>query len=148
MAFTLIFGNNFITDSPQSVKIYEKVLFLLNEDEHGPYLTTQIFDSSGDNIIVRVERNISTFYDSKQFVRKHNERNHLLIDNKDGENILQSRVLDKNTILVSGVFSFKEFVLISTQNYIVLPSGNKMMHDRVSARKGSVRITDEGIKPE
>jgi hypothetical protein len=56
--------------------------------------------------------------------------------------------LDKNTILVSGVFSSKEFVLISTQNYIVLPSGNKMMHDRVSARKGSVRITDEGIKPE
>jgi hypothetical protein len=148
MAYTLIFGNNFITDSPQSVKIYDKILFLLNEDEDGPYLTTQIFDSSGDNIIVKVERNISTFYDSKQFVRKHNERNYLLIDNKGGENILQSRVLDKNTILVSGVFSFKEFVLISTQNYIVLPSGSKMMHDRVSARKGSVRITHEGIKPE
>jgi hypothetical protein len=56
--------------------------------------------------------------------------------------------LDKKTILVSGIFSFKEFVLVSTQNYIVLPGGKKMMYDRVSARNGSVIIIDEGIKQE
>jgi hypothetical protein len=53
--------------------------------------------------------------------------------------------LDKKTILVSGIFSFKEFVLVSTQNYIVLPSGKKMMHNRVSARNGPVLIINEGI---
>lgn len=148
MAYTLLFGNNFISESPQCVKIYDKVLFVLNEDDNGPYLSTQIFDSSGENIIVKVERNVCTYYDSQELDRKHNERNYLLIDNKYGENILQSRVLDKKTILVSGIFSFKEFVLVSTQNYIVLPSGKKMMYDRVSARNGSVIIIDEGIKQE
>ena len=148
MAYTLLFGNNFISESPQCVKIYDKVLFVLNEDDNGPYLSTQIFDSSGENIIVKVERNVCTYYDSQELDRKHNERNYLLIDNKYGENILQSRVLDKKTILVSGIFSFKEFVLVSTQNYIVLPGGKKMMYDRVSARNGSVIIIDEGIKQE
>jgi hypothetical protein len=72
-----------------------------------------------------------------------------LLINKQGEIILQSRILDKKTILVSGKFSFKEFVLIATQNYIILPNGKKMMHNRVRANDGSVKVTaDEGIKPE
>lgn len=145
MVYTLLFGNNFISESPRCVKIQKKVLFDLNEDDNGPYLSTQIFDSSGENIIVKVERNVCTYYNSQELVRKHNERNYLLIDNKNGENTLQSRVLDKKTILVSGIFSFKEFVLVSTQNYIVLPSGKKMMHNRVSARNGPVLIINEGI---
>jgi hypothetical protein len=145
MVYTLLFGNNFISESPRCVKIHNKVLFDLNEDDNGPYLSTQIFDSSGENIIVKVERNICTYYNSQELVRKYNERNYLLIDNKYGENTLQSRVLDKKTILVSGIFSFKEFVLVSTQNYIVLPSGKKMMHNRVSARNGPVLIINEGI---
>ena len=148
MVYTLLFGNNFISESPRSVKIYNKVLFDLNEDDNGPYLSTQIFDSSGENIIVKVERNICTYYNSQELVRKYNERNYLLIDNKYGENTLQSRVLDKKTILVSGIFSFKDFALVSTQNYIVLPNGKKMMHNRVSARNGSVIIIDEGIRKE
>ena len=145
MSYTLLFGNNFIYDSPQSVKINDKILFYLGEDENGPYLTAEILYSTGENIIVKVERNVCTYYNSQELVRKYNERNYLLIDNKYGENTLQSRVLDKKTILVSGIFSFKEFVLVSTQNYIVLPSGKKMMHNRVSARNGPVLIINEGI---
>jgi hypothetical protein len=80
---------------------------------------------------------------------EHNERNHILINNHEGENIIQSRILDKKTILISGVFSYKDFIVTVTQNYILLPNGKKVMHDRVSARSGSVRITyDEGIIPE
>jgi hypothetical protein len=148
MVYTLLFGNNFISESPRSVKVNNKVLFDLNEDDNGPYLSTLIFDSSGEKIIVKVERNVCTYYNSQELVRKHNERNYVLIDNKYGENTLQSRVLDKKTILVSGIFSFKEFVLVSTQNYIVVPSGKKMMYNRVSARNGSVVIMNEGIREE
>ena len=146
MTFTLLFGNNFIQESPKSVKFNDKVLFLLNEDSVGPYITAQIYDWTGDNLIVNVQKNICT-YCSHELVKKYNERNYILINNNEGENILQSRVLDKETILVSGLFSFKEFVLLVTQNYIVLPSGKRMMYNKVSAKESSVKITDEGIEP-
>ena len=147
MAYTLIFGNNFIDDSPKSITYNNKTLLFLDEDSSGPYITTQIFDSTGDNLIIKVEGNICSYY-NQELVEKHNDRNHLLIINKEGEIMLQSRVLDKKTILVSGVFSFKDFVLIATQNYLILPNGKKMMHNRVRANDGSVKVTaEDGIKP-
>ena len=148
MAYSVIFGNNFIDDSPKSITYNNKTLLFLDEDSRGPYITTQIFDSTGDNLIIKVEGNICS-YCSQELVEKHNDRSHLLLINKEGEIILQSRVLDKKTILVSGIFSFKEFVLIATQNYLILPNGKKMMHNRVRANDGSVKLTaDDGIKPD
>ena len=95
LVYTLLFGNNFISESPKSVGVYDQVLFLINEDLNGPYLTAEMSDSSTtDNIIVKVEKNICTYYDSQKLVKKRNERSYLLIDNKEGENVLQSRVLD------------------------------------------------------
>jgi hypothetical protein len=148
VAYTLIFGNNFIDDSPKSITFNNKTLLFLDEDSSGPYITTQIFDSTGDNLIIKVEGNICSYY-NQELVEKHNDRSHLLIINKEGEIMLQSRVLDKKTILVSGVFSFKDFVLIATQNYLILPNGKKMMHNRVRANDGSVKVTaEDGIKPD
>ena len=136
MTYTLLFGNNFIYDSPQSVKINDKILFYLNEDDNGPYLTAEILDSTGENVIVKIEKNICTGLHG----------NHVLINNKEGENIIQSRVLDKKTILVSGIFCFKEFKLIATQNYIILPGGKRIMYDRISSKNGDVNMTDEGVR--
>jgi hypothetical protein len=148
VAYTLIFGNNFIDDSPKSITYNNKTLLFSDEDSSGPYITTQIFDSTGDNLIIKVEGNICS-YCNQELVEKHNDRSHLLIINKEGEIMLQSRVLDKKTILVSGVFSFKDFVIIATQNYLILPNGKKMMHNRVRANDGSVKVTaEDGIKPD
>ena len=148
MTYTLLFGNNFVSESPKSVNFCGRTLFLLNEDNTGPYLTARIFDATADHLIVKVQGNICT-YCSQKLIMVHNERNHILINNHEGENIIQSRILDKKTILISGVFSYRDFIVTVTQNYILLPNGKKVMHDRVSARGGSVRITyDEGIIPE
>lgn len=148
MTYTLLFGNNFVSDSPKSVNFCGRTLFLLNEDTTGPYLTARIFDATADNLIVKVQENVCT-YCSQKLIMERNERNHILINNHEGENIIQSRILDKKTILISGVFSYKDFIVTVTQNYILLPNGKKVMYDRVSARSGSVRITyDEGIIPE
>jgi hypothetical protein len=148
MSYTLLFGNNFIYESPQSVGIYDKILFYLSEDDHGPYLTTEIFDSIGENVIVRVEKNTCTYLHEKELIQKYNHRDYILINNKEGENIIQSRILDKNTILVSGIFHFKEFKLIATQNYIVLPDGKRMMYNKINSKNGHVTITHEGIRSE
>jgi hypothetical protein len=148
MTYTLLFGNNFVSESPKSVNFGGRTLFLLKEDTTGPNLTARIFDASADHLIVEVQGNVCT-YCSQKLIMVHNERNHILINNHEGENIIQSRVLDKNTILISGIFSYKDFIVTVTQNYILLPNGKKVMHDRVSARSGSVSITyDEGIIPE
>jgi hypothetical protein len=144
MSYTLLFGNNFVYDSPQSVKINDKILFYLSEDDNGPYLTTEIFDSTGD-VIVKIEKNICTHLHGKELIQKYNQRNYVLINNTEGENVVQSRILDKKTILVSGIFYFKELKLIATQNYIILPDGKRMMYNRVSSKNGDVIITEEGI---
>ncbi|MGA7368554.1 MAG: hypothetical protein WBX01_05445 [Nitrososphaeraceae archaeon] len=146
MAYTLLFGNNFISDSPKSVQCGRTTLFSLGEDSSGPYLTIKLTDLSGKHVVLTIDKNICT-YCAHELVLKKNERSHILIDNKERENIIQSRILDKTTILVSGMFSTKESVLVVTQNYVISLSGKRIMHSRISAKNGSVTVTDEEIVP-
>lgn len=147
MTYTLLFGNNFISDNPKSVKCCDTTLFCLGEDSNGPYLTTELTDLSGKHVTLSIEKNICT-YCADGLVLKKNERSHILIDNKERENIIQSRILDRTTILVSGMFSVKEYALVVTQNYVMSLSGKRIMHSRISAKNGSVIVTDEDIIPD
>lgn len=146
MSYTLIFGNNFVSESPKSIKIYDRILFSLGENGLGPYLKAEISDNLG-NPLVKVDQNACIYYHEK-LINKSREPEHILIININGENILESRVLDKRTILVSGLFAFPQFMLIATQNYIVMPSGKRIMHSRINARDGDVTITEDGLKLE
>ena len=61
--------------------------------------------------------------------------------------MFESRILDKNTILVSGVFNIdNNQKLVVTQNYITLPSGKWIMHDRINSNNKDIVITNDGIK--
>ena len=144
MAYTLIFGNNFISESPKSIKIYDRILFTLGENTLGPYLSAEISDNLG-NQLVKVDQNACIYY-RKTLINKSKEPEHILIINNNGENILESRVLDKKTILVSGMFAFPQFMLVATQNYIVMPNGKRLMHSRINAKNGEVAITEDGLK--
>ncbi|HKG41231.1 MAG TPA: hypothetical protein VKA98_03770 [Nitrososphaeraceae archaeon] len=146
LPYTLLFGNNFITDSPLSVKMANEVLFSLGEDSVGPYVTTSILDSN-ENTLIIIEKNNCIFC-NKEFIKKKIQRDHVLLKDRKGQIMLESRVLDKHMILVSGIFSFKEFVLTATQNYLILPNGQWLMHNRTKANKSSVTITEFGIKSE
>ena len=144
MSYTLIFGNNFISESPKSIKIYDRILFSLGENSLGPYLSAEISDNTGKQLI-KVDHNACIYYREK-LINKSREPEHILIVNINGENILESRVLDKKTILVSGMFAFPEFILIATQNYIVMPNGKRLMHSRINAKNGDVAIAEDGLK--
>ncbi len=144
MSYTLIFGNNFIFESPKSIKIYDRILFSLGENTAGPYLSAEIYDNI-ENQLVKVDQN-ACIYCLDKLINKSREPEHILIVNTNGENILESRVLDKKSILVSGTFAFPQFVLIATQNYILTPSGKRLMHSRINAKNGDVAITEEGLK--
>jgi hypothetical protein len=146
LPYTLLFGNNFIKDSPLSVKMANEILFSLGEDRAGPYLTASVFDSN-ENTLIKIEKNNCIFY-NEEFIKQKNQRDHVLLKNRKGEIMIESRVLDKEMILVSGIFSFKEFVLTATQNYLILPNGQWLMHNRTAANNGSVTITEFGIKSE
>lgn len=144
MPYTLIFGNNFILGSPKRIRIHDKVLFYLGKNELGPHLSTVIQDSLGSTL-VRVENNRCTYCHEK-LNNKSTEPEHILITNSQGENILESRVLDKNTILVGGMFGVQQFLLIATQNYIVMPSGKKLMHGRIDAHNNDIMLTDDHME--
>ena len=109
-------------------------------------MSAEISDNLG-NQLVKVDQNACIYYREK-LINKSREPEHILIININGENILESRVLDKKTILVSGLFAFPQFMLIATQNYIVMPSGKKLMHSRINAKNGDVTITEDGLKLE
>ena len=145
MTYTLLFGNNFISDNPKSVKCDNTTLFFLGEDSNGPFLTTKLSDLSGKHVILSIDKNFCT-YCSHDLVLKKNERNHILVDSKERENIIQSRILDKTTILVSGMFPINEYMLVVTQNYVMSLSGKRIMHSRISAKDGTVTITDDEIR--
>jgi hypothetical protein len=66
----------------------------------------------------------------------------------EGENIIQSRILDNATILVSGMFSIRKSVLVVTQNYVMSLSGKRIMHSRITAKNRSVTVTDDEIVPD
>jgi len=110
-------------------------------------MTTKLSDLSGTHVILSIDKNICT-YCTHDLVLKKNERRHILIHNKERENVIQSRILDKATILVSGMFSIKKSVLVVTQNYVTSLSGKRIMHSRISAKNGSVTVTDEEIVPD
>lgn len=144
MPYTLIFGNNFILGNPKRIRIHDIVLFHLGKNELGPHLSTVIQDSLGSTL-VRVDNNRCTYCHQK-LNNKSKEPEHILITNSQGENILESRVLDKNTILVGGMFGVQQFLLVATQNYIVMPSGKKLMHCRIDAHNSDIMLTDDHIE--
>jgi hypothetical protein len=74
------------------------------------------------------------------------KRDHILIVDKNGEIILESRVVSKDTIIVSGRFVIGEEVLTITQNYILFAKGKRIMHSKVNANNDSISITENGIK--
>ena len=57
MTYTLLFGNNFISDNPKSVKCSNTTLFDLGEDSNGPYLTATLNDLSGKHVMLSIDKN-------------------------------------------------------------------------------------------
>lgn len=146
MTFTLLIGNNFISNSPRSIRYNEKSLFKLEQisDSHNPSISVNIVDLNNKKIIEVVE-NVCK-YCSPDLIMKKSDLEHVLIVDKEGEIVFESRILDKKTILVSGIFYVDDLKLTITQNYIILPTQKWIMHDKVDANNKDINITNEGIK--
>jgi hypothetical protein len=146
MTFTLLIGNNFVSNSPRSVMFNEKSLFKLEQmsDSHNPSISVNIVDLNSKKIIEVVE-NVCK-YCSPDLIMKKLDLEHVLIVDRDGEIVFESRILDKKTILVSGIFYVDDLKLTITQNYIILPTQKWIMHDKVDANNKDINITNEGIR--
>jgi len=146
MTFTLLIGNNFISNSPRSIRYNEISLFKLEQisDSHNPSTSVDIVDPNNKRVIEVVE-NVCK-YCSPDLIIKKSDLEHVLIVDKDGEIVFESRILDKKTILVSGIFYVDDLKLTITQNYIILPTQKWIMHDKVDANNKDINITNEGIR--
>ena len=144
MGYKLLIGNNFIFGNPKNVYYKNSQLFGIDEDKDGPYIDTELFDITGSKIVDIKKNNLLLC--SKQLDKKVLRRDHILIIDKYGEIVIESRVFDKDTIIISGKFIVNEVVvLIITQNYILLPNGKRLMHSKVTSNNNSVIITENGI---
>ena len=143
MEYKLLIGNNFIFGNPQNIYYNNSHLFSLDEDIDGPYIDTELFDITG-NKIVEIKKN-NLLLCNTELDKKVLKRDHILILDKNGEIIIESRVFDKDTIIISGRFIVNRVVLTITQNYILLPNGKRIMHSKVKANNNSVIITEKGI---
>ena len=146
MTFTLLIGNNFISNSPRSIRYNEKSLFKLEQisDSQNPFISVNIVDPD-NKLVVEVVENVCK-YCSPDLKIKKSDLDHVLIVDKAGEIVFESRILDKKTILVSGIFYVDDLKLTITQNYIILPTQKWIMHDKVDANNKDVNITNEGIR--
>jgi len=143
MEYKLLIGNNFIFGNPKTIYYNNSHLFSLDEDIDGPYIDTELFDITG-NKIVKIKKN-NLLLCTTELDKKVLKRDHILIIDKNGEIIIESRVFDKDTIIISGRFIVNRVVLTITQNYILLPNGKRIMHSKVKAHNNSVIITENGI---
>ena len=142
--YKLLIGNNFILANPRKVNFKDSQIFSLNEDNQGPYINTELFDIKGAKIIEILKNNM--MFCNIKLNQKFMKRDHILIVDKNGEIILESRVVSKDTIIVSGRFVIGEEVLTITQNYILFANGKRIMHSKVNANNDSISITENGIK--
>lgn len=146
MKYKLLIGNNFIFGNPKNIYYKDSHLFGIDEDMDGPYINTELFDLKG-NKIVEIKKNCVLLCDTK-LDQKVLKRDHILILDKNGEIIIESRVFAKDSIIISGNFILNGEVLIITQNYILLPDGKRIMHSKVTTNNNSaVIITEKGIIP-
>jgi hypothetical protein len=122
MTFTLLIGNNFISNGPKRIIYNDKILFSLeqHQDTNIPNISVNVLDKS-NNQVVKVEKN-ELKECSPELIIKKSDPEHLLIVDKAGEIIFESRILDSKTILVSGIFYIDNSRLTITQNYIILPT--------------------------
>ena len=143
MGYKLLIGNNFIFGNPKNIYYKISQLFGIDEDKDGLYIDTELFDITGSKIVDIKKNNLLLC--SNKLDKKVLRRDHILIIDKNGEIIIESRVFDKDTIIISGKFIVNEVVLIITQNYILLPNGKRLMHSKVKSDNNSVIITENGI---
>ena len=146
MTFTLLIGNNFIANSPRSIRYNEKSLFKLEQisDSQNPFVSVNIVDPD-NKLVIEVVENVCK-YCSPDLKIKKSDLDHILIVDKAGEIVFESRVLDKKTILVSGIFYVDDLKLTITQNYIILPTQKWIMHDKGDANNKNINITNDGIR--
>jgi hypothetical protein len=146
MTFTLLVGNNFISNSPRNVRYNEKSLFKLEQisDSHNPSISVNIVDPN-NKIIIEVVENVCK-YCFPDLIIKKSDLEHVLIVDKTGEIVFEFRIIDKKTILVSGIFYADDLKITITQNYIILPTQKWIMHDKVNANNKDINITNEGIR--
>lgn len=145
MTFTLLIGNNFISNSPKSIRYNDKILFSLgqHQDTNIPNISVNVLDQS-NNQVVKVEKNVLEEC-SPELIIKKSDPEHILIVDKAGEIIFESRILDNKTILVSGIFYIDDARLTITQNYIILPTEKWIMHDKINSNNKDVAITNDGL---
>jgi hypothetical protein len=143
MEYKLLIGNNFVFGKPKKIYYKDSHIFSIDEDIDGPYLDIELLDTTGKKIIEIKKNNLLLC--NFEFDKKVVKRDHILILDKNGEIIIESRVLNKDTIIISGRFVINDVILTITQNYILLPEGKRIMHSKFRSDNNSVTITDQGI---
>jgi len=143
MEFKLLIGNNFVFGKPKKIYYKDSHIFSIDEDIDGPYIDTELLDTTGKKIIEIKKNNLLLC--NSEFDKKVVKRDHVLILDKNGEIIIESRIFNKDTIIISGRFVINDVILTITQNYIMLPDGKRIMHSKFRSDNNSVTITEQGI---
>jgi len=143
MEYKLLIGNNFVFGKPKKIYYKDSHIFSIDEDIDGPYIDTELLDTTGKKIIEIKKNNLLLC--NSEFDKKVVKRDHVLILDKNGEIIIESRIFNKDTIIISGRFVINDVILTITQNYIMLPDGKRIMHSKFRSDNNSVTITEQGI---
>ena len=143
MEYKLLIGNNFVFGNPKKIYYNDSHIFSIDEDIDGPYINTDLLDTRGKKIIEIKKNNLLLC--NHEFDKKIVKRDHILILDKNGEIIIESRVFNKDTIIISGKFVVNDVILTITQNYVMLPDGKRIMHSKLKSDNNSVTITNQGI---
>lgn len=136
----VIIGNNFINGIPRSLEYDDNTLFSMAIKGDIPVISTSIFDNY-KNKIVEVKFNEVLYCGEKLTKRVNNQ--HIVIENSDKQIIFELRYPDPKTIIIGGLFNYEQ--LFITQNYILLPSGKRIMYNKISSNLDRLIIDENGM---
>lgn len=136
----VIIGNNFINGIPRSLEYDDNTLFSMAIKDDIPVISTLIFDNY-KNKIVEVKFN-EVLYCNEKLTKRVNNR-HIVIENSNKQIIFELRYPDPKTIIIGGLFYYEQ--LFITQNYILLPSGKRIMYNKISSNLDRLIIDENGM---
>lgn len=146
MTYTVILGGNTMINCSAVLVINGIEVFRLRERTGDGQLTVDFeIRDENENLKAKVTKNNIIFPNDGKYAIYQGKKHSTLIEKSSGIEIAKVTKISQNTISVTGIFCINGDKVIATDDQLILPRGNIMVHSTFSGFGKAIEITDGKI---